>query len=196
MEWILLHIYVYLIHRWVTWRRGGQRDDGRRAGVGVIHAWMEEGGHPALDEREAQGLLYEVLVLFNITQPLSFLDYALPILQLSLTCQIIFLFLLSGFGFAKKGEWAEGGGTAVRDRGAGKDSISCGRIIGEGHVWVHVGEPHHAPPCPPSHLSPKNATNLQPPPSLCHPHKSTRKLHLKLLLLPWKNWSWHWKSPL
>ena len=44
-----------------------ESDEGRemtRARVGVIHAWMEEGGHLTLDEREAQGLLHEVLVFF------------------------------------------------------------------------------------------------------------------------------------
>ena len=78
------------------------------------------------------------LFLFNITQSL-FLDYALPILRLGLACQITFLFLHSGFGFATMGEYAKGGGTMVRDRGDGQDSIGCGRIRGRGFVWTLVG---------------------------------------------------------
>ena len=58
--------------------------------LGVIHVWMEEGSCPALDKSEPQGLLCEVLVSVYTTHPLYLLNFALPILQLSLTCQITF----------------------------------------------------------------------------------------------------------
>ena len=131
--------------------------------LGMICAWMEEGVIQHWMRGKCKGFCVRHLFLFNITQPPSFLDYVLPILQLSLTCQITFLFLLLGFGFAKKDKCAEGGGTAVRDRGAWKDSIGCGRIWGEGFVWAFVGSHVTFP-----HVFHPTHTQKTPPIPNCH----------------------------
>ena len=82
----------------------------------------------------------------------------------------------------------------VRDRRSGQDLIGCSRIRGGGCVWAPLGSYV-------AFLQVLHPTPIQNTPiPNCHhfhatPHKSIRKLHLKLLLLPWWNWSWHWKSP-
>ena len=70
------------------------------------------------------------------------------------------------------GECAEGGGTAGRDREAGKDSIACGRIRDRGFLWAlvgshvtfpHVLHPPHPkiPPIPTCHHLHTTPTNAQ-----------------------------------
>ena len=156
--WEKSESWGWFVHRW---RRG------------VIWHWMRW---------RHKGCCVRYLFLFNITQSLIFLDYALPILWLGLTCQNTFLFCLSGFGFPIMNKYAKGGGTMVRDRGAGQDPIGCGRIRSRGLYGLFWGAMSCSPMSSiPPH--PKNTTNPQHPPSPHCPHRSTRKLHLKLLLL-------------
>ena len=112
--------------------------------MGVVQSWMEVGGFPALYEREVQSLLHEVLVFVQHNSISFFLDYAVPILWLSLTCQIMFLFLLSGFGFVTMGEKAKGGGTTVGGRRVGQDSVRCDRIRGRGLYGLLWGPMLHS----------------------------------------------------
>ena len=131
--------------------------------LGVICVWIEEEAVQHWMRGKHKGSCMRYLFLFNIT--------LLPIPQLSLTYQVTFLFLLSGFGFAKKGKCA--------DRGAGKDSISCGRVGGEG-LYVLLWGPMS---CSPHVLHPTPPKKCCQFPSATISHKSTRKLHLKLPLL-------------
>ena len=153
--------------------------------LGVIHVWMEEGGHPALDEREAQGLLHEVLdfVQHNSAPFFSWLCSPYSTVKSDMSDQ--FLFLLSGFGFAKKGKWAEGGGTAVRDR-----SWKRFNQLWQDQRWrVCMGscaEPCHAPPCPPSILPQKT------PPISNHHHLCTAPTRAQGSCT-WSFWSCHGK---
>ena len=119
--------YIILLHDWMDWHPEScfpltswlifltdESDEEEEVvtgtkeeqGLWVIHAWMEEGGCLTLDEREAQGLLCEVLVSVQHNSSSLLSQFALPTLQLSPTCQItfFFLFLLLGFQFATMGE--------------------------------------------------------------------------------------------
>ena len=145
--------------------------DGSESWEWFMHGWRRVSSGAGWEE--VQGLLCEVLVFVQCNSISFFRNYALSIQQLSLTCQITFLFLLLGFGFATMGENAKGGGTLVRDRRPGQDSIGCGRIGGRGFVWALVGShatfPHALCPSPT-----QNAANLQLSPSPCHPTRVPR----------------------
>ena len=152
---------------------------------GAIWHWMRG---------KCMGCWVRYLFLFNITQPFLFwLCSPYSTVKSDMSDHIS----LSPFrvGFVKKGECVEGGGAVARGRGLGKIQSAVAGLEAEslyGLLWGAMScSPMSSVPPPP-----KNAANPHLPPSPHHSCKNTRKQHLKLLPLQWKNQGWHWKSPL